>query len=62
LGLKVFLHHFFLDRRLGGPQSQSGHGGKDKNSQLLPGLETPIIQLIDYNTELPCSSSTVPIP
>jgi hypothetical protein len=36
---------YSLDRRLGGPQSQSGHGGKEKNSQPLPGLEPPIIQL-----------------
>jgi hypothetical protein len=29
-----------LDRRLGGPQSRSGHsGGEEKNSQPLPGLE-----------------------
>jgi hypothetical protein len=27
-----------LDRRLGGPQSYSGHGGEEKNSQPLPGL------------------------
>jgi hypothetical protein len=33
-----------LDRRLCGPQSQSGHGGKLKNSQPLPGIETPIVQ------------------
>jgi hypothetical protein len=33
-----------LDRRLGGPQSSSGCGGKEKNSQPLPGLEPPIIQ------------------
>jgi len=33
-----------LDRRLGGPQSQSGRDGEEKNSQLLPGLEPPIIQ------------------
>jgi hypothetical protein len=33
------------DRRLGGPQSQSGHsGGEEKNSQPLSGLESPIIQ------------------
>jgi hypothetical protein len=25
-------------------QSRSGHGGEDKNSQPLPGLEPPIIQ------------------
>jgi hypothetical protein len=29
-----------LDRRLSGPQSQSGCGGEEKNSQPLPGLET----------------------
>jgi len=28
-----------LDSRLGGPQIQSGHGGEEKNSQPLPGLE-----------------------
>jgi hypothetical protein len=27
------------DRRLGGPQNQSGHCGEEKNSQLLPELE-----------------------
>jgi hypothetical protein len=27
-----------LDRRLGGPQSRSGRGGEEKNSQPLPGL------------------------
>jgi hypothetical protein len=32
------------DRRLGGPQSQSGHGGEEKNSQPLPRLEPLIIQ------------------
>jgi hypothetical protein len=43
-----------LDRRLGGPQSRSGRGGEEKNSQLLPGLELPIIQLVTqrYTTEL----------
>jgi len=35
-----------LDRRLGGSQSQSGLGDEVKNSQLLPALETPIIQPI----------------
>jgi hypothetical protein len=35
-----------LDRRLGGPQIRSGHGGEEKNSQPLPGLEPPIIQLV----------------
>jgi hypothetical protein len=34
-----------LDRRLGvPPQSRSGHGGEQKNSQPLPGLKPPIIQ------------------
>jgi len=30
--------------------------GEDKNSQLLPGLESPIIQPVvqSYTTELPC--------
>jgi len=28
-----------LDRRLGGPQSQSGHGGKEKNSQPPLGIK-----------------------
>jgi len=27
-----------LDRRLGGPQSHSGHGGEEKNSQPPPGI------------------------
>jgi hypothetical protein len=31
---------------LDGPQSQSGHGDEEKNSQPLPGLEPPIIQPI----------------
>jgi hypothetical protein len=29
-----------LDRSLGGPQSRSGRGGEEKNSQPLPGLYT----------------------
>jgi hypothetical protein len=33
-----------LDRRLGRPQSRSGRGGEQKNSQPLTGLEPPIIQ------------------
>jgi len=28
-----------LDRRLGGPQSCSGHGGEEKNSQHLLGIK-----------------------
>jgi hypothetical protein len=30
-----------LDRRVGGPQSRSGCGGEENNSQPLPGLEPP---------------------
>jgi hypothetical protein len=43
-----------LDRRLGGPQSQSGCNGEEKNSQPLPGLESPLIQFIAqcYTSEL----------
>jgi hypothetical protein len=28
-----------LDRRLGEPQSRSGHGNEEKNSQFPPGIE-----------------------
>jgi hypothetical protein len=36
-----------LDRRLpGGPQSWSGRGSEEKNSQPQPELEPPIIQTI----------------
>jgi hypothetical protein len=43
-----------LDRGLAGPQSRSGCGGEEKNSQPLPGLEPPIIQPVAqrYTTEL----------
>jgi hypothetical protein len=43
-----------LNRRLGGPQSRSGRGGEEKNSQPLPGFEAPIIQPVArrYTTEL----------
>jgi hypothetical protein len=43
-----------LDRRLGENRSQSGRGGKEKNSQPLSGLELPIIQPAAqrYTTEL----------
>jgi hypothetical protein len=43
-----------LDRRLCGPQSRSGRGGEEENSQPLPGLEPPIIQpvALPYTTEL----------
>jgi len=35
---------------LGKPQNRPGHGGEEKNSQLLPGLIQPIVQR--YTTEL----------
>jgi hypothetical protein len=43
-----------LGRRVGGPQSWSGRGGEEKDSQPLQGLEPPIIQPIAhrYTTEL----------
>jgi hypothetical protein len=30
---------YLLDRMLGGPQSRSGCGGEEKNSQTPPGIE-----------------------
>jgi hypothetical protein len=33
----------FFGRKLGESQSQSGHCSEEKNSQLVPGLEPPII-------------------
>jgi hypothetical protein len=43
-----------MARRLGGPQSRSGRGGEEKNSQSLPRLELSIIQPVvqRYTTEL----------
>jgi hypothetical protein len=35
---------YSIDRRLCEPQSLCGHGGEEKNSQTLPGLEPPIIK------------------
>jgi hypothetical protein len=35
-----------LDRRLGGTQRRSEHGGEEKNSQPLPGLEPQIVQSV----------------
>jgi hypothetical protein len=37
-----------LDRRLGGPQSRSGRGGEEKNSQPLPGLQPPTDQPVTF--------------
>jgi len=36
-------HWYPLDM-MGGPQSQSGHGSEERNTQPLLGLELPIIQ------------------
>jgi hypothetical protein len=43
-----------LDKRLGRPQSLSGHSGEEKNSQPLLGLKPLILQPIaqHYATEL----------
>jgi hypothetical protein len=43
-----------LGRRLGEPQSRSGRGSEQKNSEPLPGLEPLIIQPVAqrYTTEL----------
>jgi hypothetical protein len=43
-----------LDRRLDGPQSRSGHGAEEKNSQPLQGLQPLIIQPVaqPYTAEL----------
>jgi hypothetical protein len=45
---------YALDRRLGGPQSRSGRGVEEENSQPLPGLEPLIIQPVAqrYTTEV----------
>jgi hypothetical protein len=45
---------YLLDKRLGGPQNQSGHSGEQKNSQPIPELESLIIQPVAqrYTTEL----------
>jgi hypothetical protein len=43
-----------LERRLCGPQSRSGRGGEEKNSQPLQGHKPPIIQPVGqrYTAEL----------
>jgi hypothetical protein len=49
---------YTLDGRQREPQRWSGRGVEEKNSQPLPGLEHPIIQLVAqcYATELTGSS------
>jgi hypothetical protein len=43
-----------LDRKLGGPQTRSGGGGEEKNSQPRAGLESQSIQPVAqcYTAEL----------
>jgi hypothetical protein len=43
-----------LDRRMGGPQSRSGRGGDEKNSQPLPELEPP-----DHNIKMNLNETCV---
>jgi len=42
---------YTLDRRCGGPQSQSGHSNEKKNSQPLPGLKPLTVQPVDQHTQ-----------
>jgi hypothetical protein len=39
-------HCYPLDRGLGGPQSRSGRGGEEKNSQPPPGIESDILFIV----------------
>jgi hypothetical protein len=40
-------HRYPLDRRLGGPQSRSGHSGEEKNSNMAPAEnQTPVVQIV----------------
>jgi len=38
-----------LDRRLSGPQSQSAHGSKEKNSLPLPGIESWLHGVVPFH-------------
>jgi hypothetical protein len=40
-----------MDRRLSGPQSQSGPYGEEKNLLTLPGIEIPAFQPVAIPTE-----------
>jgi hypothetical protein len=47
--LGCFILQYLLDRRLGEPQSQSGHGGEKKKYLPLSGIVPPdplIVQLL----------------
>jgi hypothetical protein len=52
-------HWYPLDRRLGGPQSQSGRNGEEKKNLALARNQTPAIQPIAILTELSQLSETV---
>jgi len=43
---------YTLDRKLGGPRSQPGRGGGEKNSQPLPGLEPRYIPQTLDNSQI----------
>jgi len=49
--------HYPLDKRLGGPQSRSGRGGEERNSQPLLVFEPRIILLVGSGIPLSCSDS-----
>jgi hypothetical protein len=52
-----------MERGMGGPQSQSGRGGEEKNSQLLPGPEHAIIQPLPSAVPLSYPGSLrIPVP
>jgi hypothetical protein len=51
---------YLLDRRLDKFQSRSGCGGEEENSQPLPGLETPIIQLVVKSYAIQTVDPTIP--
>jgi hypothetical protein len=44
-------HRYPLDRRLGGPQSRSGHEGYRKNPVRLPGIEPWSSSLVRHYTD-----------
>jgi len=49
-----------LDRSLGGPQSQSGHGGEEKESHRCPSKElNPVIQPIALALRLICGANNI---
>jgi hypothetical protein len=47
LYLRGKVHRYSLDRRLGGPESRSGHRGQRNNSLASVGDRTPAVQSVD---------------